>query len=307
MSVIEAVAKPKRGDVYAMVTDKIIEALEAGTVPWSKPWDPRIGMPLSMSTNKPYRGINVWLLGFAAQAANYKSPFWGTYKKIASLGGQVRKGEKSSLVTFWKTSSREEIVDGLPKVKRWAILRFYLVFNAEQADGLPEKFYKAPEGHEHDAITDAQAIIDGYVKPKADGPTFTHASGVGAYYSPFLDEIVVPLVAAFPQMEGYYSTCFHEMTHSTGHKSRLNREGVRGGHYFADEEYSKEELIAEMGAAMLCGTAGIDQAVRDRSAAYLQSWITTLRGDHKLVIKAAGDAQKAADHILGTVFEDDDE
>lgn len=314
MTVIEPVIKRSKADVYAMVTDKIIEALEAGTVPWSQPWDSRIGLPLSMSTGKAYRGVNVWLLAITGRVRGYTSPYWATYDKITALGGQVRKGEKSTLVTFWNIKDRDVVTDGVVENKRFAMLRYYIVFNADQADGLPEKYMKAPEGHEHDPINEAQAVVDGYVNLQGPiirvgnkGPTLTHSAGEGAYYAPFLDEIVLPPLAAFPLVEGYYSTAFHEMTHSTGHKSRLAREGITAGHAFADESYSKEELIAEMGAAMLCGATGIDQAVRDRSASYIQNWVTTLRGDSKLVIQAAGQAQKAADLILGTTFDTDEE
>lgn len=299
--------KTAKADLYERVTNQIIDALEGGTVPWARPWDPRIGAPLSMSTRKPYRGINPFLLSIASQAGGYTSPFWGTYKKITELGGQVRKGERSTMVTFWKTGKREvtDAVTGDTSEKRWAVLRSYLVFNAEQADGLPDRFYEVPEGIAHDPIEAAQSILDGYID-RDGSPRLSHVVGQGAYYVPVIDQIVLPPLPAFLTAEGYYSTAFHEATHSTGHRTRLKREGVTEAHRFGDPVYSQEELVAEMGAAMLAGVAGIEQATIEQSAAYLASWIGVLKGDAKLAIAAAGQAQRACDLILGTTFDNDD-
>lgn len=294
-------------DLYQRVTDQIVNALEHGTVPWSKPWDPRIGLPLSVSTGKPYRGINTFLLSLAMQARGWSSPFFGTYDKIASLGGQVRKGEKSTMVTFWKTGTNEttDETTGDPKVRRWAILRSYLVFNADQADGLPDKYRTAPEATANTPLLAAADIIADYFAQ--DGAPKLQHGGPDAYYAPGLDLVQLPLWESFTNAEGYYSTAYHEMMHSTGHANRLARGDLLEGHRFGDESYSKEELVAEMGAAMLCGVAGIEQATIDRSAAYIKSWIGALRNDTKLVVAAAGQAQRAADFILGTTFDNDNE
>lgn len=294
-------------DVYDRVTAQIITALEAGTIPWRKPWDPRIGRPLSLSTRKPYRGINLFLLGLIMQERGYRSPFFGTYKKIAELGGQVRKGEKSSLITFWKTGSteRENPETGDPETKRWAILRSYLVFNAEQADGLPERFMTAPAATANVPLLECANVVADYFN--MDGaPELVHG-GSHAAYSPTFDRVMMPLWEAFNSAEGYYSTIFHEMTHSTGHKSRLARPGAIENHRFGDEVYAGEELVAEMGSAMLAGVTGIEQATLDRSAAYIDNWLSALRGDSKLVVQAAGQAQRAVDLILDTKFDTDDE
>lgn len=297
--------KTPKADVYEIVTGKIVDALEAGTVPWTRPWNPLVGMPLSMSTNKRYRGINPWLLNITAELGGYTSPWWGTYDQIAGHGGQVRKDEKSTLVTFWKSGTRDTLDEftGEPVEKRWAVLRFFKVFNADQADNLPEKYGKAPESSDNVPILAPATILADYFN-RDGAPTLNHG-GTQAYYSPSRDGVQLPVWEAFATSEGYYSTAFHEVTHSTGHASRLAREGVTDGHFFGDEVYSKEELVAEMGAAMLAGHAGIEHATIERSAAYIRSWITALQGDSKLVVQAAGQAQKAADLVLGTTFDND--
>jgi antirestriction protein ArdC len=294
-------------DLYERVTDQIITALEAGTVPWSKPWDPRIGLPVSISTSKLYRGINIFLLSLAQQAAGYDSPWWATYKKIAELGGQVRQGEKSTMVTFWKTGEtpKENEVTGDTEMKRWAVLRSYLVFNACQADGLPEKYATAPDATANTPLLAcADVIADDFAQDNA--PALQHG-GPSAFYSPGQDLVQLPVWESFAQAEGYYSTAFHEMGHSTGHSSRLNREGQTEGHSYGDELYSKEELVAEMTAAMLCGFSGIEQETLPRSAAYIRSWIGALKGDTRLIVQAAGQAQRATDLILGTTFDNEQE
>lgn len=279
--------------VYEIVTDKVIAALESGTVPWVKPWDPTIGAPRSMNGNRPYRGVNIFLLGLTASAHGYSSPYWGTYKHIGDLGGQVRKGEKSTLVTFFKRVTRKD-ENGEPQ--SFFMLRYFSVFNAEQADDLPERFYSAPVGGgDHSPIAEAEAIVAAYPAP----PTIEHGDSA-AYYRPASDLIRMPDPEAFVSTESYYSTLFHEMIHSTGHSKRLNRDTLNQAVTFGTPSYSKEELVAEMGAAMLCGVAGIDnEAGVNQSAAYIRSWLSVLKGDPKMVVQAAGKAQRAADHILG--------
>ena len=289
--------------VYDIVTEQILAQLEAGTVPWHRPWKAS-GVPVSMSTRKPYRGVNPFLLAMSADAGGWSSPWWGTYKHIEQLGGQVRRGERSTLVVFWKTGTRDLTAEekAAGKSARWAVLRYFRVFNAEQADGLPARFHPAAEeeGRQFDPIAEAELIVKGW----DDGPEIVH-QGDRACYSPGLDVVYLPAREAFESAHGYYSTAFHELTHSTGHPTRLARATLMEAHGFGDPSYSKEELVAEMGAAMLSGVAGIDQLTVPQSAAYLASWIKVLRGDSKLIVQAAGQAQKAADLILGTTFPDD--
>lgn len=285
-------------DPYTAVTDQIIALLEAGTAPWRKPWAATGGMPVSLSTGKAYRGINPFLLQMSAALNGYTSPFWGTYKAITDKGGQVRKGERSTVVVFWKTYPDKTEVDAKGNPKLRFVLRAFRVFNAEQADGLN---LPAPEQTtaEHTPIQACEQIVAGYV----NGPRITHG-GDHACYSPQTDVLMMPVPESFTAPEEYYSTLFHELTHSTGHADRNARPDLVAFAHFGDAHYSREELVAELGSAMLAGIAGISPAVIDNSAAYLASWIKVLKGDSKLVIQAAGQAQKAADRVQGITWQD---
>ncbi|QYN41013.1 ssDNA-binding domain-containing protein (plasmid) [Pseudonocardia sp. DSM 110487] len=280
----------KRSDIYATITDQVITQLEAGVAPWHQPWANGLGMPRSMSTGKLYRGGNVMLLAISARVNDYTSPWWGTYRQIAERGGQVRGGEKSTLITFWRTDVETDERTG--QERRRVILRTSRVFNAEQADGLalPEP----PMPRDNERIAACDEAVAGYL---ARGPRL-RIGGDRAYYNSVRDELALPPRSAFDTSEHYYGALFHELTHSTGHASRLAREGITEGHHFGDPDYSREELIAEMGAAMLAGITGVAAVTLPESAAYLQSWINVLRGDTRLVMKAAAAAQKAADLIL---------
>lgn len=288
-----------RRDVYSEITDAILSALEQGLVPWHKPWTGG-QLPTSMSTNKAYRGVNAFLLGLSP----YASPWWGTYRQIQELGGQVRKGERATAVVFWKrltvATTAEERAAGRGNTKQIPMLRHFATFNAEQCDGLPGRYAAAESrGIDFDPIAEAEAIVSGY----QSAPKIEHR-GNQAYYSPRSDQVVMPPRSLFESADGYYSTLLHELTHSTGHPSRLARPTLLESHRFGDESYSKEELCAEMGAAMLSGIAGIAHRTVPQSAAYVGSWLKVLRGDPKLVIQAAAQAQKACDLILGTTFPD---
>ncbi|WP_205728863.1 ArdC family protein [Frankia sp. B2] len=293
-----------RQNVYEIVTDTVINALENGTVPWHQPWNVEVGVPLSLATGKPYRGVNPFLLGLTALTNGYRSPWWGTLKKINERGGTVRKGEHSTLVVFWKSYLHKATADD-EKDERRFLLRYYRVFNADQADWDEgkEPTYAALNRPDVERIATAEAIADGY----QDSPSIR--TGEAAYYeSGAVDRVTMPPIDAFDSAEEYYATLFHELTHSTGHENRLDRDGVRTGSFgrFGDPVYSKEELVAEMGAALLCAIAGIDQkALVENSAAYLRSWLGVLREDSKLIVQAAAQAQHAADHILGVSFGED--
>ena len=281
-------------DVYQLVTDKILGLIAEGTVPWHKPW--KGTAPVSMSTNKPYRGINVFLLD---------DGYHGTYKKIAELGGQVRKGEKSSLAVFWKFV--EKANDKTGKVEKIPFLRYFRVFHSSQADwpdGLPERFSVNGGADEADRITEAEQVVAGYVKGD-NGPSLSHGGG-SAFYHPQTDAVTMPELTAFRDADHYYSTMFHELGHSTGHGSRLAREGVTDFDRFGSHQYAQEELVAEMTAAMVSGALGIDSTV-ETSAAYLDHWSTALGSDPKLIVRAAGQAQKAADLIRGITWEKADD
>jgi antirestriction protein ArdC len=276
-----------KNETYQAVTDRIIEALEQGTVPWRRPWS-EFGGPRNLN-GRPYRGINVFLL----ELAGYDDPRWGTYKAIKTAGGQVRKGEKGTRVILWKpVRKKEEDENGEEAEVGYLLLRDYVVFNAEQADGLPELEIAERDWDPNDR---AQSVIDRYI---ADGgPTLSYG-GDRAYYNLFDDSVKLPVLEAFDDGDAYYSTAFHELVHSTGHESRLDRiEPAK----FGSEPYGKEELVAEMGAAMLNGLTGISTA-EENSAAYIASWLRTIKGDPTLVVNAAAKAQKAADLIVGETF-----
>jgi antirestriction protein ArdC len=281
--------------VYDMVTERIIELLDKGTVPWHQPWNAELGMPRSLSTGKLYRGINIWLLG----CSQHGSPWWGTYKQVHERDAQVRKGERSTLVVFWKRTDRKvaDEATGEETDRSGFILRYYKVFNAEQCDGLQVPELPGSDIHEHEPIDAAEAIVDGYIK--ADKAPRLEYGGDRACYSPSLDILGMPQRQAFETGEAFYSTLFHEMTHSTGHETRLARKDLLEFHSFGDPSYSREELVAEMGASMLSGLAGIDQVTLPSSAAYLSHWTSVLKGDSRLVVSAAAQAQRAADWITG--------
>jgi antirestriction protein ArdC len=292
-----------RKDVEAEVTAKVLEALERGTVPWEKPWRTAGLLPTSASTGKAYRGINTWLLSMSAEAAGFDSPYWLTFNQAKALGGSVRKGEKGTLVVFWKRIKVEDAeAEGGKKVI--PLMRYYVVFNLDQTENvkLPPRF-DLPE-YEPVSVSEAvEETLAGYV----DGPTLRYRHQDGAFYVPSDDTITLPALDQFSDEVGYAATLFHELTHSTGHVSRLNRFERNGEpQHFGSERYAREELVAEMGAAMLAAISGTEHRI-EKSAAYIENWLHALKDDKSLVIKAAQQAQKAVDRITGTTFENDDE
>lgn len=285
-------ATPKR-DVYQDVTDRIVEAMEAGVVPWHQPWT-NVGGPRNLNSGRGYRGINPFMLNLSAMVNGYTDPRWATFAGIKKLDGTVRKGEKGTRVVFWRRWEVEDN-DNPGEKKSVMLLKDYTVFNVEQADWkTPLKELVALE--DHAPVEEAEAVIAGY-----DGPTIKHG-GDSAYFQPFTDTVGLPEMGAFESPETYYSAAFHELVHSTGIESRLNREDLVKGR-FGDDSYGKEELVAEFGAAMLSGVTGID-GTTDANAAYIAHWLNAIQGDKKLVVGAAAQAQKAADLILGTTFEE---
>ncbi len=293
-------AKQTRRDIYQEVTDQILELLDQGTVPWRNPIAKAGGggWPLNLHSKKPYRGINVFLLSAIGWAKGYSSDYWLTFKQAGERGGQVRKGEKSSLVVFWKQYTTEDRTTGDEVMIPF--LKHYNVFNAEQCEGItpPDAFAPDANAAPFEPLEAAEAIIRGY----AQKPPISHSGG-RAFYRPSTDEIVMPEPVRFDSRENYYSTLFHECVHSTGHSKRVNRGLDVDTSPFGSADYSKEELIAEMGAAFLSASAGISPPTIDQSAAYIQGWMKQLKGDKKFVVQAAGAAQKATDFILGTEFD----
>lgn len=281
--------------VYDIVNEKILAMLEEGNIPWRKPWNcTAAGAPRNLISGKPYRGINAFLL---AADNRFTSPYWLTMKQANERGARIRKGEKSTLVIFWKLhESKTETVTTAKgtRAKMLPVLRYYLVFNAEQCEGLdyPKQTPEEARG-KFSAIEAAEKIVASYVL----GPSITHG-GDRAFYRPSTDAVRMPEKEAFSTPEEYYSTLFHELTHSTGHERRLNREGITAEHSFGDEIYSKEELVAEFGAAFLCGVSGIVSTFKN-SAAYIQNWSRAIKANRTWIVTAAAQAQKAADLVQG--------
>ena len=241
---------------------------------------------------------------FILASQSYGSPSWLTYKEALKLGGHVRAGEHGTPIMFWKWLSREiEKPDGSIDEKNFPMLRYYTVFNAEQTEGcrLPAGTNATPEPSFY-PIEACEAIYANMPnRPRLEhGATtaITRGHRFEAYYTAGADNVVMPRREAFDSPEFYYSVLFHELTHSTGASHRLNRPTLNQAVRFGDTNYSKEELVAEMGASFLAGHTGIDQVTLPNGAAYLASWINALKGDAKLVIVAAAAAQKAADYIL---------
>jgi len=278
------IAGKSHGSVYEIVTERILAELERGEVPWRKPW--RILPPANLVSKKHYRGINFFLLSLAG----YGSQYWLTYRQTQALGGNVRKGEHGMKIVFWKFDKYEtETGDGETEARKSAFLRYYVVFNLEQTEGLKALLALPPAR----PIESAEAIVAGMPNPPAFEQDFR------ASYIPSKDTVTMPSRTAFASQAEYYSTLFHELAHSTGHASRLGREGFDKPVQFGSESYSKEELIAECTAAMLCGVTGIQTQTLENSASYLKTWIARLNSDSKLIVQAASAAQKAADYIRG--------
>jgi antirestriction protein ArdC len=281
--------------IHRMVTERMVAALQRGTVPWHKPWHAAAGRPRSMSTGQPYRGVNVFLLGLTAAEEGYASRYWGTYRQISDLGGQVRRGERSTLAIFWKQAEHAEPDPrtGEPATRQLPVLRYYRVFNAAQADHLPDRYYPAP-GQDAE-IAAPQEVLDRYL---AEGPRLLHVPGDRADYHPASDTIRLPLRSQFRSAEDYYATAFHEAGHSTGHPDRLNRPGIAAFDHFGSGQYAREELAAQMTSSLLCAQTGIDNPeIFGNSASYIAGWLSALDHDHKLVITAAAYAQRACDLI----------
>jgi antirestriction protein ArdC len=285
-----AVNPPKpRGSVYEIVTARILEQLASGVVPWHRPWSAEL--PCNLVSGKAYRGLNTFLLG----SQGYASKYWLTFNQANKLGGHIRKGERSSLVTFWHIG-QEKIVrnaEGTDKKQTPFLLRYYSVFNVCQTEGIAEKLGLGKSVPVVPSIEACEAIVA--AMPNAPA----RCQSDRAWYRPSTDSVGMPARALFGSAEEFYSTLFHELTHSTGHASRIGREGIEHLNTFGSESYSKEELVAEMGAAMLCGVTGIAPAVIENSAAYLKNWLERLKSDSRLLVSAASAAQKAADYILG--------
>ena len=271
-------------DLYQEITDRIIAQMEEGIIPWHKPWIS--GKAISRTTGEPYSLLNQMLLGRPGE--------YLTFKQCQDAGGKIKKGEKASIVVFWKWIETEDEETG--EKKEVPFLRYYNVFHISQCEGVTAKHAAEtalPDGAE--PIAAAQEIIYDYLD-REDVKLFHH-EGDRAFYRPSTDEIVLPICKQFFSTAEYYSTVYHELVHSTSHAKRLNR--LNQAAFFGIEDYSKEELIAEIGAAALVNHCGIETSSSFRnSAAYIQNWLSVLRNDKRFIVSAAGKAEKAVQFIL---------
>ena len=280
--------------VADMVTSQVVKGLEHGIVPWRKPW--RMSECANFSSGRRYTGVNPWLLHIECMRNKWAHPLFATFNQITAMGGTVRKGEHGTMVVFTKQQmvDKEITRDGETKVEQKAIylLRYYKVFNLAQTDGLGDKVAKhLPTVVNHDTVAEADDIIS------ASGADIRHGGGV-ACYSPDADTVFMPDKNSFDTNTDYYHTTFHELIHWTGHESRFNRlTGLVG---FSIDNYAQEELVAECGACMLGVEVGIVHSVRENDQAYINGWLSKIKGgDAGMVLKAASQADKAADYIVG--------
>ena len=276
--------------VYEMVTERIIEQLENNIVPWQKPWTGIRSGAYNRISKKPYSLLNQMLLKFEGEYA--------TFKQWQDLGGHVRKGEKAEIVVFWKIQPiEEEKEDGTKEVKHIPLLRYYNVFHISQVDGIEP--LQADDLNDIEPIEKAENVLLDYWT--RENITVEHKAGDDAYYSPSRDLIRLPLFEQFTDANEYYSTAFHESVHSTMKESRCNRAEDRKGKLvaFGSEDYSKEELVAEIGSASLMNIIGIETNKSFRnSSAYIKGWLSKLRSDVKFIVSASSKAEKAVEYIL---------
>ena len=284
---------PTHESPAARITREIIARLEAGTRPWIRPWRGTATTRPLRACGIPYRGLNVFWLWMIADFCGFTSPYWMTYRQAALLGGQVRKGEKSTIAIFYKSYAKEvEAPDtGERTSEARRVLKAYAVFSADQVDGLPERFHPAPvtapvepEGRE--------AELDAFF---AALPIHLRHQGDEAYYEPVADRITMPSPTLFSGFDQYYATLGHEASHWSGHKSRLDRD-LKGR--FGSSAYAMEELIAELSSAMLGSELGLPVTHLDHHASYIDHWLTVLRQDDRAILTAAARAEEAASLLL---------
>lgn len=275
-------------NVYEMVTKRIIEQLEMGVIPWQKPWTGSRNGAYNRMSQKPYSVLNQMLLWHSGEYA--------TFKQWTEAGGHIRKGEKSEIVTFWKMQLvEEEEEDGTKVKKQIPLLRYYNVFHISQVDGVEPK--EKLELQEHEPIEEAERVKEEYME--REHLQIYEKITDRAFYTPNLDYIEIPCKEQYTNIEEFYSTLFHEMIHSTGHYRRLNRLESGASARFGSETYSKEELTAEIGSAMILNRLGIEtDKTFTNSAAYVQNWLQVLRNDNKFVVSASSKAEKAVKYIF---------
>ncbi|NKL21166.1 ArdC family protein [Rhizobium leguminosarum] len=279
-------------DTYQRITDSIIEQLEAGTKPWIRPWrgNSRGSLVPRRATGEAYRGINVLMLWLASEVCGYEENAWMTYRQAQDLGGQVRKGEKGALVVKYGTFTPREREDD--DERAIPFLKGYTVFNVEQIENLPERFYRPTEELPATPVPHLETV-ETFVRNSDAAVSY---GGTNACYRPAVDDILMPDRERFVSEVHLYSTLLHEMSHWSGAKHRLDRD-LSGR--FGSESYAIEELVAELTASFLCADLGVAHDPRDNTATYLESWLKVLKNDKRAIITAAAKAQSAADYLHG--------
>ncbi|MBL7815395.1 MAG: DUF1738 domain-containing protein [Saprospiraceae bacterium] len=298
-------------DMYEVITNRIMEQLEKGVIPWRKTWN-SYGLAKNYVTGKPYRGINMLMMNFFSP---HSIPYYLTYKQATELGGHVKKGAKSEQVIYFNVVFKDandqtiskDVANSLhaagQKVKVMKFLKYYNVFNVSDTEGIDFTFEEV-KLQPNEKIERCEQVINNYPRP----PKYVFEDLKSAYYNPFLDFINMPPIEYHNDSEAYYATFFHELIHATGHSKRLGREEVINPNKFGSVPYSEEELVAELGASFLCGITGIDRdPIIENAAAYIKGWLSKLSNDKQFVFKAAAEAQKAVDFIVGSQFDDDSE
>jgi antirestriction protein ArdC len=290
---------------YDRVTERILDLMQKGVCPWRQPWSTRIEPPQNFATGRHYSGMNFFMLSMSG----YQSPYFLTFRQIQERGGCVKKGSHGFPIVYWSTTEVEgkgvqpsesaelpaSNTPNIPKSKLIPFLRSYVVFNAEQIENVA---FPAPPTERDEAFKPLLEAEDIFARWR-DAPEIVHGCS-RAYYKPSEDKIFMPFMSDFERREDYYCTRFHEMGHATGASKRLNRS--MGGRY-GSQEYSREELVAEMTSAFLCAKCGIDSAVIEAQASYISGWMKAISDDHRLVVLAAGQAQRAANYIQGITYE----
>jgi antirestriction protein ArdC len=278
-------------DIYSQVNDRILTALEQGIIPWKRPWTGRL--PTNYDSGKEYRGVNILTLGIAEMVHGYSSPYWLTFRQSQKHGGHIKRGEKATYIVFSERKVKEvQNEDGTKEERVFHFVRSFPVFNWEQTEGVPRKEAALALDPNRDLIDICNSTLSNMPNPPA-----YRESGSGAYYVPRDDLVNLPPMETFKTTEGYVATKFHEYAHSTGHESRLNRPGIMAVAAFGGEDYSFEELVAELTSAYLCARNGINNTL-ENSTGYIQHWLQVLKNDRTMLMKASGKAMAAVEYIL---------
>ena len=278
-------------DIYSLVNDRILAALEQGIIPWKRPWTGRL--PTNYDSGKEYRGVNILTLGIAEMVHGYTSPFWLTFRQAQKHGGHIKRRENATQIVFSERKVKEiQKEDGTKEERVIHFVKSFPVFNWEQTEGVPKKDAVPALDPDRDLIEVCNSVLS-----RMQSPPAYREGGNSASYSPKEDLVNLPPLGTFKTTEGYVATKFHEYGHATGHESRLSRPGIMAVAAFGGEDYSLEELVAELTSAYLCAKNGIDNTL-ENSSAYIQNWLKALKDDKNMLLKASGKAMAAVEYIL---------